>query len=123
MWHTSMLKGANVDSWRQFAMRVGTVFLIVLLSCSSSSAYPVLTHEEIVDLLWTDQIQPLLLKRYPELTKEQITEAHAYAYGGAVIQDLGYDPSGSREFGDLVHCVRSGDLVRELLIESQDVNE
>jgi len=123
MWHTSMSKGANVGSWRQFAMRVGTVLLIVLMSCSSSSAYSVLTHEEIVDLLWSDKIRPLLLKRYPGLTEEQITEAHAYAYGGAVIQDLGYYPFGSREFSDLVHYVRSGDFARELLLESRDVNE
>ena len=123
MWHTSMSKGANVGGWRQFAMRAGTVLLIVLMSCSSSSAYSVLTHEEIVDLLWTDQIQPLLLKRFPGLTEDQIREAHAYAYGGAVIQDLGYYPFGSREFSDLVHYVRSGDFVRELLLESQDVNE
>jgi hypothetical protein len=80
----------------------------------SSSAYSVLTHEEIVDLLWTDEIKPLLL---------QLKEAHAYAYGGAVIQDLGYYPFGSRQFSDLVHYVRSGDFVRELLLESQDVNE
>src|ERR1700745_3366369 len=123
MWHTSMSTGANLGSWRQFAMRVGTVLLIVLMSCSSSSAYSVLTHEEVVDLLWSDEIQPLLLNRYPGLTEEQITEAHAYAYGGAVIQDLGYYPFGSREFSDLVHYVRSGDFVQELLLESQDVNE
>jgi hypothetical protein len=123
MWHTSMSNGANMGSRRHFAMPVGTVLLIVLVSCSTSSAYSVLTHEEIVDLLWTDEIQPLLLKRYPGLTEEQITEAHAYAYGGAVIQDLGYYPFGSREFSDLVHYVRTGDFVRELLLESQDVNE
>jgi hypothetical protein len=123
MLHNSTSKGANVDSWRQFAMRVGAVLLIVLMSCSSSSAYSVLTHEEIVDLVWTDGIRPLLLKRYPGLTEEQITEAHAYAYGGAVIQDLGYYPFGSAEFSDLVHYVRSGDFVRELLLQSQDVNE
>jgi hypothetical protein len=123
MWHTSISKGANGGSWRQFAMRIGTVLLIVLMSCSSSSAYSVLTHEEIVDLLWTDQIQPLLLRRFPGLTEDQIREAHSYAYGGAVIQDLGYYPFGNREFSDLVHYVRSGDFVRELLIESQDVNE
>jgi hypothetical protein len=124
MWHTSIMsKGANVGSWRQFATRIGTVLLVVLMSCSSSSAYSVLTHEEIVDLVWTDEIRPLLLDRYPGLTEEQITEAHAYAYGGAVIQDLGYYPFGSREFSDLVHYVRSGDFVRELLLESQDVNE
>ena len=87
------------------------------------SAYSVLTHEEIVDLLWTDEIQPLLLKRYPGLSEDQLKQAHAYAYGGAVIQDLGYYPFGNREFSNLVHYVRSGDFVRELLLESQDVNE
>ena len=75
-----------------------------------------MTHEEIVDLLWADEIRPLLVERYPGLTEEQITAAHAYAYGGAVIQDLGYYPFGSREFSDLVHYVRSGDFVRELLL-------
>jgi hypothetical protein len=83
----------------------------------------VLTHEEIVDLLWADEIRPLLLKRYPGMTDDQIKEAHAYAYGGAVIQDLGYYPFGSKEFSNLVHYVRSGDFVRELLRESADVNE
>jgi hypothetical protein len=98
--------------------------LLVMLMCSGClSAYSVLTHEEIVDLLWTDAIRPLLLKRYPGLSEDQIKEAHAYAYGGAVIQDLGYYPFGSREFSNLVHYVRSGDFVRELLLESQDANE
>jgi len=76
-----------------------------------------------VDLLWTDGIRPLLLRRYPGLSEAQITEAHAYAYGGAVIQDLGYYPFGSRDFSNLVHYVRSGDFILELLKESQDVNE
>ena len=92
--------------------------------CSLGSfAYSVLTHEEIVDLLWKDEIRPLLLKRFPALTEDQLTEAHAYAYGGAVIQDLGYYPFGSRQFSDLAHYVRSGDFVRELVSESQDANE
>jgi Zinc dependent phospholipase C len=101
-----------------------TGFLFVVLVCSGAlSAYSVLTHEEIVDLLWTDKIQPLLLARYPGLSEDKIREAHAYAYGGAVIQDLGYYPFGNKEFSNLVHYVRSGDFVRELLLESQDVNE
>ncbi len=66
---------------------------------------------------------PPSLKRFPGLTDDQIKQAHAYAYGRAVIQDLGYYPFGSREFSDLVHYVRSGDFVRELLVQSQDVNE
>jgi hypothetical protein len=98
--------------------------LLVVLMCSGIlAAYSVLTHEEIVDLLWTDEIRPLLLKRYPGLSEDQLKEAHAYAYGGAVIQDLGYYPFGSKDFSNLVHYVRSGDFVRELLLESQDANE
>jgi len=100
------------------------VGLVTFLSCSEVlRAYSVLTHEEIVDLLWVDEIRPLLLKRYPGLTEPQIKEAHAYAYGGAVIQDLGYYPFGSKDFSNLVHYVRSGDFVREMLRESQDVDE
>jgi hypothetical protein len=86
-------------------------------------AYSVLTHEEVVDLVWTDQLRPLLLARFPDLTEDQLKEAHAYAYGGAVIQDLGYYPFGSVEFSNLVHYVRSGDFVRELLAQSQDADE
>jgi hypothetical protein len=115
--------GTICNRWYLLSIRVAALFLIVVMCSGPSFAYSVLTHEEIVDLLWTDEIRPLLLKRYPELTEQQITEAHAYAYGGAVIQDLGYYPFGSREFSDLVHYVRSGDFVRELLLESQDANE
>jgi Zinc dependent phospholipase C len=109
--------------WRLHIVRVAALLFAVLMCIGSSSAYSVLTHEEIVDLLWTDEVKPLLLLRYPGLTEDQLKEAHAYAYGGAVIQDLGYYPFGSRQFSDLVHYVRSGDFVRELLLESQDVNE
>src|SRR6266851_2652087 len=108
---------------RLLSARVAALLLVVLMCSGGLSAYSVLTHEEIVDLLWTDKIQPLLLARYPGLSEDQIREAHAYAYGGAVIQDLGYYPFGSKEFSNLVHYVRSGDFVRELLLESQDVNE
>jgi hypothetical protein len=110
-------------SWRLLTFRV-TALLLVVLTCSGGlSAYSVLTHEQIVDLVWSSQIQPLLLKRFPGLSEDQIREAHAYAYGGAVIQDLGYYPFGGREFSDLVHYLRSGDFVRELLLESQDADE
>jgi hypothetical protein len=102
----------------------GVRILLVVLMCSGGLfAYSVLTHEQIVDFLWADEIRPLLLQRYPGLSEDQFREAHAYAYGGAVIQDLGYYPFGSREFSNLVHYVRSGDFVTELLRQSQDVNE
>src|SRR5271166_2396448 len=119
----SISSGALTKGWRLFFTRVAAFLLVVLMCSGGSAAYSVLTHEEIVDLLWTDEIRPLLLQRYPGLSEDQIREAHAYAYGGAVIQDLGYYPFGSREFSNLVHYARSGDFVRELLVESQDANE
>jgi hypothetical protein len=109
--------------WRLGWIRVLTILLVALLLGEVSSGYSVLTHEEIVDLLWTDQIQPLLVKGFPELSEDQLRQAHAYAYGGAVIQDLGFHPFGSTEFSDLVHYVRSGDFVRELIAESQNADE
>jgi hypothetical protein len=115
--------GTILKRWRLLSARGVAVLLVVLMCNGGLPAYSVLTHEEIVDLLWADEIHPLLLKRFPGLSEDQIKEAHAYAYGGAVIQDLGYYPFGSKEFSNLVHYVRSGDFVRELLLESQDVDE
>src|SRR5205085_6037080 len=99
-------------------------FLIVLLAFLQFpprvQAYSVLTHEEIVDMLWNDEIKPLLLARFPETTAEGLKNAHAYAYGGSVIQDLGYYPFGNREFSDLLHYVRSGDFVLALVNDAED---
>jgi hypothetical protein len=120
---TRLPQSAASSGWGPWGIRVVAVFLVMLLCTSGSFAYSVLTHEEIVDLLWTDEIRPLLLQRFPALTEDQLKQAHGYAYGGAVIQDLGYYPFGSVEFSNLVHYVRSGDFVRELLLQSQDANE
>ena len=109
--------------WRLLTARAAALFLMVLMAGGSIFAYSVLTHEEIVDLLWLSEIRPLLLHRFPGLTEDQIKEAHAYAYGGSVIQDLGYYPFGSKDFSNLTHYLRSGDFVRELLLESQDADE
>src|SRR5579871_6080575 len=93
---------------RKFRSTIGSIAVLLLLLTGSrpSRAYSVLTHEEIIDLLWNDQLRPMILARYPGLTDDQIREAHAYAYGGAVIQDMGYYPFGNKEFSDLVHYVR-----------------
>jgi hypothetical protein len=103
--------------------RAAFLVAALLLLCGSASSYSVLTHEEIVDLAWTTGIRPLLIERFPGITEDQIKEAHAYAYGGSVIQDLGYYPFGSRQFSELTHYVRSGDFVLELLNESQNADE
>src|SRR6202790_2250816 len=120
---TCFTQAVSASGWYSWGIRLVAIFVVFLLCATGSSAYSVLTHEEIVDLLWTDEIRPLLLTRFPALTEVQLTEAHGYAYGGAVIQDLGYYPFGSVEFSNLVHYVRSGDFVRELLLQSQDANE
>jgi len=112
-----------VRGWLRGSARIVTLLLLVLVSGSGASAYSVLTHEEIIDLVWANELSPLLLQRFPTLTEDQLKEAHGYAYGGAVIQDLGYYPFGSAEFSNLVHYVRSGDFVRELLLQSKDANE
>jgi hypothetical protein len=85
--------------------------------------YSVLTHEAIIDAAWKEDIEPVLLSRFPDATAEQLVEAHAYAYGGAIIQDMGYYPFGSQFFSDLTHYVRSGDFVLALIAESQDLKE
>jgi hypothetical protein len=89
---------------------------------SEAAAYAVLAHEAIIDSAWDANIRPLLLKRFPDATGEQIKEAHGYAYGGAIIQDMGYYPHGSFFFSDLTHYVRSGDFVLALLRDSKDLN-
>ena len=123
--HKIMKKCAHTVAFngRQWSGRIAFLLLLLLLAGRGASGYSVLTHEEIVDLVWASELSPLLLKRFPTLTEDQLKEAHGYAYGGAVIQDLGYYPFGSVEFSNLVHYVRSGDFVRELLMQSQDANE
>ena len=96
---------------------------LVLGTSRTSPAYSVLTHEQIIDLLWERDIKRILLERYPGTTPEELHKAHAFAYGGSLIQDMGYYPSGNKLFSDLVHYVRTGDFVSELIRNAHDVNE
>ena len=114
-----MMKTAVVDT----ALRFGFLTILMVAVAHPVSGYSVLTHEAIIDSAWNDSIKPVLLKRFPRTSSEQLREAHAYAYGGAIIQDMGYYPFGSKFFTDLVHYARSGDFVESLLDEAQDVNE
>ncbi len=97
--------------------------LLLLFPGSAAYSYSVLTHEAIIDSTWDSAIKPLLLKRFPAATAEELLEAHGYAYGGCIIQDLGYYPFGSKNFSELTHYVRTGDFVLSLIRESQDLNE
>jgi hypothetical protein len=98
-------------------------FLLAWLSTSVSYGYSVLTHEAIVDSLWDASIQPMLLTRFPAATPQELEQAHAYVYGGCILQDMGYYPFSSKFFSDLTHYVRSGDFIVALIQESQDLNE
>jgi hypothetical protein len=106
---------------RKFRFILGLLVGICLVP--DCAGYGVLTHEAIIDAAWKDDIAPLLLKRFPNATADELLQAHAYVYGGAIIQDMGYYPFGSRFFSDLTHYVRSGDFVIALIEESQDLNE
>ena len=110
-------------STRQVVSRVVTFLLFVLVCSGFGNGYSVLTHEEIVDLLWKDQLRPMLLDRFPRASAEDLKQAHSYAYGGSVIQDMCYYPFGSKYFSDLVHYVRSGDFVVALIEDSSDLDE
>jgi hypothetical protein len=85
------------------------------------SSYAVLAHQAIIDVVWESQLKPILHHKYPDATEEELDAAEAYAYGGSIIQDLGYYPNGSPFFSDLTHYVRSGDFVAALLRDSHDV--
>jgi hypothetical protein len=99
------------------------IVLVPLCAVQTCAAYSVLTHEEIVDLAWKDNLVPLLKQRYPAATDDDLKKAHAFAYGGSLVQDMGYYPFGSKYFSDLAHYVRSGDFIVSLLKESSNLEE
>jgi hypothetical protein len=108
---------------RAFRAILACLLVAALISPSPSRAYAVLAHEAIIDAVWETHIKPLLLARFPDSTEEQLSEAQAYAYGGSIIQDMGYYPYGSHFFSDLTHYVRSGDFVLALLRDAKDLDE
>ena len=99
------------------------LLLAAILLASDSTAYSVLTHEELIDLAWNDSIRPLLLAKFPKSTEAELVVAHSFAYGGSAVQDMGYYPFGKVFFSELTHYVRSGDFVARLLSDARTLNE
>ncbi len=119
------MSGIRRGGVRTWLTRFCALVLALLVSFgwpAPSAAYAVLAHEAIIDSAWDTNIRPLLLKRFPQATREELKEAHGYAYGGAIIQDMGYYPHGSKFFSDLTHYVRSGDFVVALLRDAKDLD-
>ena len=107
--------------------RLRSALILLLIFCLAwpfpTQAYSVLTHEAIIDAAWDANIRPLLLARFPNASPDDLRTAHAYAYGGAIIQDMGYYPHGNKFFSDLTHYFRSGDFIEALLRDSQNLND
>ena len=104
--------------------RIVICLIVILLALPSPvHAYAVLSHESIIDAVWETHIKPLLIKKFPGATEEDLSRAQAYAYGGAIIQDMGYYPYGSPFFSDLTHYIRSGDFILTLLRKAHELNE
>jgi hypothetical protein len=107
----------------KYLARACALPLIILAFAQASHGFSVLAHQAIIDSAWKEAIEPLLLKRFPGASEEQLRQARAHAYGGAIIQDMGYYPFGSKLFTDLTHYVRSGDFIEALIAESRDLDE
>jgi len=108
---------------RRFRKAILVILGLLLPWGGEARAYSLLTHEQLIDLTWKDSIVPLLLSRYPNLTPAQLDEARAYAYGGCVIQDIGYYPFGDLNYSNLTHYVRTGDFVINLFRDAQNADE
>ena len=104
-------------------LSIFAVFLCLFGVARPAHAYSLLTHEQLIDLTWDSSIVPLLKSRYPNLTPAEIEHARAYAYGGCVIQDIGYYPFGDQFFSNLTHYVRSGDFVVNLFRNAGNADE
>src|SRR5882757_5315838 len=102
---------------------LSALLLLCLFAAPSAGGYSLLTHEQLIDLTWDASIVPLLKSRYPTLTDAQLEHARAYAYGGCVIQDIGYYPFGDDFFSNLTHYVRSGDFVVNLFRNAGNADE
>ena len=115
--------GKSALKIRRWVAPLALCLPVLLLWPPCGKAYGVLTHHQLIDQAWNTVIVPILLNRFPSLTTEQLREAHAYAYGGCIVQDFGYYPFANAFFSDLTHYVRTGDFVQKLFQHAKTANE
>ena len=116
-------RDAQLQWMRRAALSVVVVVVLLVVSPRDVRAYSVLAHEAAIDAVWDTAIRPLLIRRFGNVSQAALNDARSYAYGGSVIQDLGYYPFGQKFFSNLLHYVRSGDFVEALLLDARDINE
>ena len=105
------------------SFKIILLIVTIVFNSHSCKAYSVLTHEAIIDANWDHVLLPLLKTKFPAASAGELKTAHAYAYGGAVVPDMGYYPFGSKLFTNLLHYVRSGDFAEAVLSEAENLNE
>lgn len=110
---------------RSFTLRfaIFTLGLLMLFTPTRTRAFSILAHEAVIDAAWEKTLKPMLLAKYPNATSEDLKKAHAYAYGGCLVPDMGYMPFGDPYFTNLLHYVRTGDFVTELINDQQNLNQ
>jgi hypothetical protein len=121
-----LLHKTSPSNFQPFAVRAAATVLAIVMALglpSRCGAYAVLSHEAIIDTVWDTNLKPLLLKRFPSATADELRKAHGYSYGGAIIQDMGYYPHGTHFFSDLTHYVRSADFILAMIKDSKDLND
>src|SRR6476661_79144 len=111
----------NLAQWSRLI--IITLLPLLLGFSVKVQAYSVLSHEALIDSAWEKSIHPLLVKRFPNATDDDLRQAHGFAYGGSIIQDIGYYPHGSHFFSDLLHYVRGGNFIIAMIRNSRDLNE
>ena len=120
---TPSTTGKSALNIRRWVAPLALYISFLIAAPPSGQAYGVLTHHQLIDQAWDSVIVPILLKRFPSLTADQLRKAHAYAYGGCIVQDFGYYPFANAFFSDLTHYVRSGDFVQKLFQHARTANE
>ncbi len=115
------IRTTSIRRFARAAVRAG-VCALLLTELTPAFAYSVLTHQAIIDAAWP-RITVQLHTRFPAASADDLQKARAFAYGGCIIQDMGYFPFGSKFFSDLLHYVRTGDFVTNEIAEAHDLDE
>ena len=90
-----------MKAWRslpRFATLLGIAGLLLMIP-AACQAFSVLAHQAVVDQAWDTTLLPLLRKRFPNATQQDLDDARGYARGGSHLPDLGYFPLGSHLSG------------------------